>query len=329
MVGILKVLLAVRVFCPCRLWGSGKDFGPPAPQNPVRPGHSQGRKAAPTGWPTTKETLMTRSPARVTACDKRHAVLLPVLAAAFGVAIALLPTPAWPSTPRPAVPTDSTALQRLVVEEALATARVPPSLALAVARVESNFRDDALSSAGARGVMQIMPATARGEYGVGADELWNARLNIQLGIDFLDRLIARYGGRWDLALSHYNGGSVAGEGARARPLAATRDYVDTVLSWERRYREQETLRTLARAAPQDSWVPAQTRAGGPAPDVPPFVAHVRPVTRAVPPPVVPAVTVPAPRATGLDDFDSGMEARRILARARLDDLSVSVRWTGG
>ena len=271
---------------------------------------------------------MTRSVAPAAAADIRRAVLLPALAAAFGVAIALLPAPAWPSTPRPAARTDAAALQRLVVEEALGTARVPPSLALAVARVESNFRDDALSSAGARGVMQIMPATARGEYGVGADELWNARLNIQLGIDFLDRLIQRYGGRWDLALSHYNGGSVAGDGTRARPLAATRGYVDSVLRWEGWYREQETVRLAAKVAPQDAWVPAQTRVDVPAPVVPP--AAVRPVSAGpAAAPALPSTVPPVPRSTGLDDFDDGMEARRILARSRLDDFSVVVRWTGG
>jgi len=90
--------------------------------------------------------------------------------------------------------------RRLVVEEAM-NSHVPPSLAMAVAKVESDFQPKALSSAGARGVMQIMPATAMGEYGVGAEELWDARLNVQLGIDFLESLIARYEGRWDLALS--------------------------------------------------------------------------------------------------------------------------------
>ena len=82
-----------------------------------------------------------------------------------------------------------TEVRRLVVEEAL-NSNVPPSLAMAVAKIESNFQSQALSPAGARGVMQIMPATAMGEYGVGAEELWDARLNVQLGIDFLGRLIS-------------------------------------------------------------------------------------------------------------------------------------------
>jgi len=268
---------------------------------------------------------MNRSTANPAAGELRRAFLLLALAAALGAAIALLPTPAWPSAP-PAARGDTTTLQRLVIEEALATSRVPPSLALAVARVESNFRGDALSPAGARGIMQIMPATARGEYGVGPDELWNARLNIQLGIDFLDRLIERYGGRWDLALSHYNGGSVAGSGPGARPLAATRDYVNAVLAWERRYRERDAEWRTASAAPRDGWIPAQTRVDG-------FLPPVRPVAlRAAEPATAPAPATPTapspPHGTALDDFDSGLEARRIAARSRLDDFSPIVRWNG-
>ena len=101
---------------------------------------------------------------------------------------------------------DREEVRRIVVQEALRSQRVPPSLALAVAEAESDFRAAAESPAGARGVMQIMPATGRGEFGVDPDALWEPRLNVQLGIAFLDNLIARYGERWDLALSHYNGG---------------------------------------------------------------------------------------------------------------------------
>lgn len=135
-------------------------------------------------------------------------------------------------------------IRRMVVQEALRSDRVPPSLALAVAEAESDFVADAVSPAGARGVMQIMPATARGEFGIGADELWNPRLNIQLGVAFLDQLIARYDGRWDLALSHYNGGSAVGSGGRARVIPATRAYVDKVLHAERRYARDSAARRL-------------------------------------------------------------------------------------
>jgi hypothetical protein len=131
-------------------------------------------------------------------------------------------------------------IKRIVVQEALAS-NVPPSLALAVAKVESDFQSSALSSKGARGVMQIMPATAMGEWGVEADELWDPRTNVRLGIDFLEGLIDRYEGNWEYALSYYNGGSKVGEPDQARVLPWTRDYVDNVLRWERRYATQEKV----------------------------------------------------------------------------------------
>ena len=148
-------------------------------------------------------------------------------------------------------------IQRMVIEEAW-NSRVPPSLALAVAKIESDFRAKAESHAGARGVMQIMPATGRSEFGVRPNELWNARLNIQLGIDFLEQLIDRYDGRWDLALSHYNGGSVSGRGANARPLAATRKYVAAVLAQEKRYAAQERVWYVAGDPDSDGWKAART-----------------------------------------------------------------------
>ena len=131
-------------------------------------------------------------------------------------------------------------IKKIVVQEALAS-RVPPSLALAVAKVESDFQSNALSSKGARGVMQIMPATADGEWGVDADELWDPRLNVRLGIDFLERLIDRYDGNWEFALSYYNGGSAVGDPGQARVLPWTRGYVDNVLRWERRYAVQKRI----------------------------------------------------------------------------------------
>jgi soluble lytic murein transglycosylase-like protein len=129
-------------------------------------------------------------------------------------------------------------VQQMVIEEAL-NSRVPPALALAVARVESNFEPRAVSPTGAKGVMQIMPKTARDVFGVGEAELWNARLNIQLGIDYLSQLYAQYGNRWDLALSHYNGGTLeGGAGANAIPHDYTRKYVADVLRWQRIYAQE-------------------------------------------------------------------------------------------
>ncbi len=114
--------------------------------------------------------------------------------------------------------------------------RVPISLALAVAHAESNFDPRAVSPRGARGVMQIMPATASGEYGIRPGLLFNPRINVRLGLHFLKRLLDRYRGRVDLALSYYNGGAAVGDFPNARVIPATRSYVARVKRLRRRYR---------------------------------------------------------------------------------------------
>ncbi len=148
-------------------------------------------------------------------------------------------------------------VKRMIVQEAEVT-QVPPALALALAKVESDFQANALSSAGARGVMQIMPKTAIDEYGIDPDELWDPRLNIQIGIHYLESLRQRYGGRWDLALSHYNGGTLRGAGGAAVAHSYTRRYVKSVLNWQRRYAEQSRVWQVAELE-KEGWKPARTR----------------------------------------------------------------------
>jgi hypothetical protein len=132
-------------------------------------------------------------------------------------------------------------IQRSLILEAN-HAEVPVSLALAVAKVESGFNAGALSNKGARGVMQIMPETALGEFGVAADTLWDADTNVRLGVQYLKRLQALYGGRWDLALSHYNGGTVKGDS----PSSYTRDYVAAVQAWQSYYSQRGCDRLTAK-----------------------------------------------------------------------------------
>ncbi len=160
----------------------------------------------------------------------------------------------------------------LVVEGAEANPTVPTGLALAVARVESDFQGHVTSSAGARGVMQIMPATAMGEFGVAAVELWEPRTNIRLGIAFLERLYVAYGSRWDLALSHYNGGSLRKSGDTWQPHTYTQEYVAAVMahweSYERMHPPQEgrdnPVRVAAAFDPEIDLFPAPEKESTPA-----------------------------------------------------------------
>ncbi len=135
----------------------------------------------------------------------------------------------------PARPEHPAQIKQMVMQEA-ARMRVPVSLALAVAHAESRFDPRAESHMGARGVMQIMPATAQYEYGIAPNLLWNPRINIRLGLHFLNRLIHRYRGRVDLALSYYNGGSAVGTLPHARVIPATARYVAKVRRLQAHYR---------------------------------------------------------------------------------------------
>lgn len=89
--------------------------------------------------------------------------------------------------------------------------RVDPGLVHALARQESEFNASAKSPVGASGLMQLMPATARGvarRYNVqySQSRLTNAAYNQQLGEAFLNDLINSYDGSYFLALAAYNAG---------------------------------------------------------------------------------------------------------------------------
>lgn len=150
---------------------------------------------------------------------------------------AILLLPSFVTGVKANIGTDPVAdIKEMVVDEALRTG-VPPALALAVAKVESNFKADAVSKAGARGVMQIMPATAKKRYGVDPDSLFDPRLNIQLGVDFLIHLYHHYDEQWDLALSHYNGGSIKGWRKTNRPHRYTAKYLQSVRRWQSHFED--------------------------------------------------------------------------------------------
>ena len=121
-------------------------------------------------------------------------------------------------------------IKMLLIDNAKKSNYVKPSLALAVAQVESNFNANAISNKGAIGIMQIMPKTARDMYGIPKHKLFDPVINIKIGISFLDHLIKKYKGRIDIALSHYNGGSAVGKWPNVKIIPATYNYVLKVLN---------------------------------------------------------------------------------------------------
>jgi soluble lytic murein transglycosylase-like protein len=80
---------------------------------------------------------------------------------------------------------------------------VDAGLIKAVIKAESNFNPRAVSHAGAQGLMQLMPATARG---LGVTDSFDAEQNVMAGTRFLKDMLKRYGGDVDSALAAYHWG---------------------------------------------------------------------------------------------------------------------------
>ena len=93
-------------------------------------------------------------------------------------------------------------LERVYREARLAG--LPPALVLALIEVESAFRPKAVSSAGAVGLMQIMPFWID-ELGLAADDLKAPARNLRYGCTILAHYLAKEGGDFTRALARYNG----------------------------------------------------------------------------------------------------------------------------
>jgi hypothetical protein len=124
----------------------------------------------------------------------------------------------------------------LIVEHARAQ-NLRPDLVRAVVQVESGYNPTAVSSKGALGLMQLMPATAR-QLGVRAP--FDPDENIRGGTTYLRQLIERFDGNEELALAAYNAGPMAVDryGNKVPPYRETRDYV-------RKVRTQTSVGTAA------------------------------------------------------------------------------------
>jgi hypothetical protein len=111
--------------------------------------------------------------------------------------------------------------------EAAKTHRVDPALIAAVIKAESNFDSFAISRKGARGLMQLMPATARR---LGVTSAFDPRENIRGGTAYLSELADRFGDTAvELILAAYNAGERAVEEfGGIPPYRETRAYVKRV-----------------------------------------------------------------------------------------------------
>lgn len=130
---------------------------------------------------------------------------------------------------------------------------VDPYLVAAIIREESQYDQQAVSRVGAIGLMQVMPGTANavaqrlGIPAVGRDDLFDQETNIQIGVRYVEQLLAQFSGNVALAIASYNAGPIVvkswialhpgrsqDEFIELIPYQETRQYVKRVL---RSYRE--------------------------------------------------------------------------------------------
>lgn len=134
--------------------------------------------------------------------------------------------------PLPATP--SRAAVETIMREAALAFKLDQALVQAIIQTESAFDVHAVSSKGARGLMQLMPETAA-RYGV--RDIFDPEQNIWGGARYIRDLLERFNHDLPLAIAAYN----AGENAVERfggipPYPETRDYVQKVMSLHRQYR---------------------------------------------------------------------------------------------
>lgn len=134
-------------------------------------------------------------------------------------------TPITQDTPR------SANLEQLI-EKASRRYGVDQGLIRAVIKAESNFNPRAVSHAGAQGLMQLMPATARG---LGVTDSFDPEQNVMGGTRFLKSMLDRYNGDVDSALAAYNWGPGNVDRKPDRLPRETRDYLVKVKQYYNSY----------------------------------------------------------------------------------------------
>lgn len=166
-----------------------------------------------TGSVILSDTRMAEAPALIVAAPLVAAAALPVKGQARAATVPAVFLP-------------------LIAEASLAS-RLPVALIHAVIAVESNYRPRAVSARGARGLMQIMPDTARR---FGSGDPFDPRQNILAGSRYLRWLLDHFDQDIELAVAAYNAGegAVQKAGGRIPPFAETLAYVPRVLA---RYRQ--------------------------------------------------------------------------------------------
>lgn len=122
-----------------------------------------------------------------------------------------------------------------IIHKAADAYKIDPALIKAVIMAESRYNPNAVSKRGARGLMQLMPATAEA---LGVTDLFNPEDNIFGGALYLKTLIDKFNGDIKLALAAYNAGSrYVKKYGGVPPFKQTRLYLNKVFKYHQLFKE--------------------------------------------------------------------------------------------
>ena len=134
-----------------------------------------------------------------------------------------------------ALPKESIPYHGIIIQVAGRYA-VDPHLVRAIIFAESGFNPKAISKKGARGLMQLMPSTAKA---LGVQNVYDPQENIEGGVRYFRSLLDRFDGDVQLALAAYNAGSRHVRNYEGiPPFKATRHYIKKVLKFHEKYKMQ-------------------------------------------------------------------------------------------
>ena len=176
----------------------------------------------------------------------RHAVLICWLAFIIGTAVLFLVPgifqnysyfqPSENYSLQPAVPGKPEPLFHSIIQEASDRYQVDPELIRAIIMAESSNNPRAVSKKGARGLMQLMPATAKA---LGVENSFDPEHNIYGGVRYFRQLLDRFDGDTRIALAAYNAGSrKVRQYQGIPPFKATHYYIKRVFSYYNRYKAE-------------------------------------------------------------------------------------------
>lgn len=143
------------------------------------------------------------------------------------------------TSPSPVIPKKKDELFHPIIDEAAFRHKVDPALVKAIIMAESSYDPRAISKKGAKGLMQLMPLTAKS---FGVEDAFDPTHNIRAGVAYFRKLLNQFDGDERLALAAYNAGSKKVRQYKGvPPFEATQLYIEKVFTYYETYKTQSSL----------------------------------------------------------------------------------------